>query len=94
MTCEDEARKLSLDEIMGEYEGHVIWMQVRERVTSWPVKFSHTQEDDAGRTWLCFDSTEKQGDHYYLRPTLMGKTWVMWDRKPSAMKRREAFYHG
>ena len=36
---DDGARALSLDEILGEYEGRVIWIQVRERMAAMPAKF-------------------------------------------------------
>ena len=93
--CEEreEARKLTLDEIMGEYEGHVIWMQVRERLAAWPVKYSHMVQMDDGRNYLVFNLIGSK-DFNMLAPTLMGKTWVVWSGKPTAAQRREAFYHG
>ena len=96
MICEEAeaARILTLNEIMEEYEGHVIWMQVKEKITVWPVKYSHMIEDAGGKNWLAFDGVERKGDHYYLRPTLMGKTWVMWSDKPTGSQRREALRRG
>lgn len=92
---DDGARALSLDEILGEYEGRVIWIQVRERLAAMPAKFIRMTETESGESYyLAFDSTEKKGDHYYLRPTLMGKTWIAWSDKPTAMQRREAMHRG
>lgn len=95
MICEEAggARKLTLDEIMGEYEGHVIWIQVRERLAAWPVKFSHVAQMDDGRNMMVFDLVKSRGCNM-MRPTLLGKTWVAWSAQPLAAERREAFYHG
>lgn len=93
MICEDEVRKLSIDEIMNGSEEQEIWIQVRERVTAWPVRYSHLAQMDDGRSYLVFNMVGSK-DTNMLAPTLMGKTWVAWNAKPSAMKRREAFYHG
>ena len=86
----EECVKLSLDEIMGEYEGHVIWIQVRERLAAWPVKYSHMVQMDDGRNLMVFDMIKTRGCNM-MRPTLLGKTWIAWNERPSAIQRRRAF---
>ena len=83
MSC-DDARILSMDEIT-EWDGKTMWMMVRERIASWPVIYDHEHIP-----YLVFRAMKGDG-MYYLRPALMGKTWVMFDRKPGAALRRKTF---
>lgn len=91
---DEDTVKLSLDEIMGEYEGHVIWIQLLERMEVCQAKYSHTYQGEDGRNYLVFDKIGCVGQHYFLKPTAMGKTWVAWNEKPSATQRREALRRG
>ena len=84
MTSCDDARVLTMDEIT-EWDGKTMWMMVREKISARPVIYDHEHIP-----YLVFKAME--GDSmYYLRPRLMGKTWVMFDRKPGAALRRKTF---
>lgn len=87
MTSCDDARILSMEEVM-EWDQKTMWMTVRGQMATWPVIYDHER-----MPYLVFRAM-KGGSMYYLRPEQMRKTWVMFDRKPSAALRRETFRKG
>lgn len=89
MTSCDDARILSMEEVM-ELDKKTMWMMVRGQMATWPVIYDHER-----MPYLAFRAINGgRRIMYYLRPAQMRKTWVMFDRKPSAALRRETFRKG
>lgn len=90
MTNCKEARVLGLDEI-AEKDGKTMWLQLRNRPAVVPVVFDHETLDQFDHPIMTFSGKQvtRDDDIYMLRPGLFGDTWIMYDRKPSAAKRRE-----
>lgn len=83
----DDARILDMEEITA-WDGKEMWLLTRGNMASWPVIYDHEQIP-----YLVFKTIVGKS-FYMLRPALMLKTWVMFDKRPSAGLRRSTFVPG
>ena len=84
MSC-DDARILGMDEIT-EWDGKTMWLLQRGKMTVCPVIYEHEHIP-----FLVFREMANKDAYPWLRPELMGKEWVMFDKKPVAKLRWNAF---